>query len=66
MNGDGSRENGSNFSDKGRGVETVEPIPLTGGFWETLFGNRWEVLPWNFYLILSLHLCLHGVNLSRP
>ncbi|XP_016078833.1 PREDICTED: putative homeodomain transcription factor 1 [Miniopterus natalensis] len=40
VNGDGSRENGSNFSDKGRGVETVEPIPLTGGFWETLFGNR--------------------------
>ncbi|XP_064444687.1 protein PHTF1 isoform X5 [Mirounga angustirostris] len=40
VNGDGSRENGSNSSDKVRGVETLESLPLIGSFWETLFGNR--------------------------
>ncbi|XP_047582805.1 protein PHTF1 isoform X2 [Lutra lutra] len=40
VNGDGSRENGNNSSDKVRGVETLESIPFIGGFWETLFGNR--------------------------
>lgn len=52
VNGDGSRENGNNSSDKVRGVETVGPVPFIRGFWGTLFGNRWEVLYWNFYLIL--------------
>uniref|UniRef100_A0A8D2II78 Putative homeodomain transcription factor 1 n=1 Tax=Urocitellus parryii TaxID=9999 RepID=A0A8D2II78_UROPR len=40
VNGDGSRENGSNFSDKARGLETSESAPIIGGFWGTLFGNR--------------------------
>uniref|UniRef100_A0A9L0T831 Putative homeodomain transcription factor 1 n=1 Tax=Equus caballus TaxID=9796 RepID=A0A9L0T831_HORSE len=40
VNGDGSRENGSNSSDKVRGVETLESAPFIGGFWGTLFGNR--------------------------
>uniref|UniRef100_A0A8C7ACG4 Putative homeodomain transcription factor 1 n=1 Tax=Neovison vison TaxID=452646 RepID=A0A8C7ACG4_NEOVI len=40
VNGDGSRENGNNSSDKVRGVEALESIPFIGGFWETLFGNR--------------------------
>ncbi|XP_078188909.1 protein PHTF1 isoform X3 [Callithrix jacchus] len=40
VNGDGSRENGNNSSDKVRGVETLESVPVTGGFWETIFGNR--------------------------
>ncbi|XP_023390723.1 putative homeodomain transcription factor 1 [Pteropus vampyrus] len=40
VNGDGSRENGNNSSDKVRVVETVEPAPTGGSFWETLFGNR--------------------------
>uniref|UniRef100_A0A9L0SA31 Putative homeodomain transcription factor 1 n=1 Tax=Equus caballus TaxID=9796 RepID=A0A9L0SA31_HORSE len=39
VNGDGSRENGSNSSDKVRGVETLESAPFIGGFWGTLFGN---------------------------
>uniref|UniRef100_A0A8C3VQA0 Putative homeodomain transcription factor 1 n=1 Tax=Catagonus wagneri TaxID=51154 RepID=A0A8C3VQA0_9CETA len=39
-NGDGSRENGNNSSDKARGVETLESAPFNGGFWGTLFGNR--------------------------
>ncbi|KAB1274868.1 putative homeodomain transcription factor 1 [Camelus dromedarius] len=40
VNGDGSRENGNNSSDKARGVETLESAPFNGGFWGTLFGNR--------------------------
>ncbi|XP_039105042.1 protein PHTF1 isoform X3 [Hyaena hyaena] len=40
VNGDGSRENGNNSSDKVRGVETLESVPFIGGFWGTLFGNR--------------------------
>ncbi|XP_048670494.1 protein PHTF1 isoform X3 [Marmota marmota marmota] len=40
VNGDGSRENGSNFCDKARGLETSESAPIIGGFWGTLFGNR--------------------------
>ncbi|ELK05922.1 Putative homeodomain transcription factor 1 [Pteropus alecto] len=40
VNGDGSRENGNNSSDKVRVVETVEPAPTGGSFWGTLFGNR--------------------------
>lgn len=40
VNGDGSRENGNNSSDKVRGVETVEPGPCASGFWGTLFGSR--------------------------
>ncbi|XP_004401361.1 PREDICTED: putative homeodomain transcription factor 1 isoform X1 [Odobenus rosmarus divergens] len=40
VNGDGSRENGNNSSDKVRGVETLDSLPLIGSFWETLFGNR--------------------------
>ncbi|XP_049621646.1 protein PHTF1 [Suncus etruscus] len=40
VNGDGSRENGNNSSDKVRGIENVEPVPFIGGFWGTLFGNR--------------------------
>ncbi|XP_053771417.1 protein PHTF1 isoform X2 [Desmodus rotundus] len=40
VNGDGSRENGNNSSDKVRGVEAVEPVPFISGFWGTLFGNR--------------------------
>uniref|UniRef100_A0A8C0ZW97 PHTF1/2 N-terminal domain-containing protein n=1 Tax=Castor canadensis TaxID=51338 RepID=A0A8C0ZW97_CASCN len=40
VNGDGSRENGNNSSDKVRGVETLEPAPNIGSFWGTLFGNR--------------------------
>ncbi|XP_019313432.1 protein PHTF1 isoform X1 [Panthera pardus] len=40
VNGDGSRENGNNSSDKVRGVETLESIPFIGGFWDSLFGNR--------------------------
>ncbi|XP_041493853.1 protein PHTF1 isoform X2 [Microtus oregoni] len=40
VNGDGSRDNGNNFSDKVRGVETLESAPSVGGFWGTLFGNR--------------------------
>ncbi|XP_023612820.1 putative homeodomain transcription factor 1 isoform X2 [Myotis lucifugus] len=40
VNGDGSRENGNNSSDKVRGVETVEPGPFAGGFWGSLFGSR--------------------------
>ncbi|KAB0386066.1 hypothetical protein FD755_001022, partial [Muntiacus reevesi] len=40
VNGDGSRENGNNSSDKARGVETLESAPLNGSFWRTLFGNR--------------------------
>lgn len=43
VNGDGSRENGNNSSDKVRVVETVEPTLTGGSFWGTLFGNRWEV-----------------------
>lgn len=39
-NGDGSRENGNNSSDKARGIETLESAPFNGGFWGTLFGNR--------------------------
>ena len=58
MNGDGSRENGNNSSDKARGVETLESAPLNGSFWRTLFGNRWEVLlilP-NFHIFTKLIL----------
>ncbi|XP_049566165.1 protein PHTF1 isoform X3 [Orcinus orca] len=40
VNGDGSRENGNNSSDKARGTETLESAPFNGGFWGTLFGNR--------------------------
>nr|KAF6397579.1 putative homeodomain transcription factor 1 [Rousettus aegyptiacus] len=40
VNGDGSRENGNNSSDKVRVVETVEPTLTGGSFWGTLFGNR--------------------------
>ncbi|XP_072824099.1 protein PHTF1 isoform X3 [Vicugna pacos] len=40
VNGDASRENGNNSSDKARGVETLESVPFNGGFWGTLFGNR--------------------------
>ncbi|XP_037592952.1 putative homeodomain transcription factor 1 isoform X4 [Cebus imitator] len=40
VNGDGSRENGNNSSDKVRGIETLESVPVIGGFWETIFGNR--------------------------
>uniref|UniRef100_A0A8I5T6B2 Putative homeodomain transcription factor 1 n=1 Tax=Pongo abelii TaxID=9601 RepID=A0A8I5T6B2_PONAB len=40
VNGDGSRENGNNSSDKVRGIETLESVPIIGGFWETVFGNR--------------------------
>ncbi|XP_045402802.1 protein PHTF1 isoform X2 [Lemur catta] len=40
INGDGNRENGTNSSDKVRGIETLESAPIIGGFWETLFGNR--------------------------
>ncbi|XP_017507521.1 protein PHTF1 isoform X4 [Manis javanica] len=40
VNGDASRENGSNASDKIRGVETLETAPFIGGFLWTLFGNR--------------------------
>ncbi|XP_036779301.2 protein PHTF1 isoform X4 [Manis pentadactyla] len=40
VNGDVSRENGSNASDKIRGVETLESAPFIGGFWWTVFGNR--------------------------
>ncbi|KAM8780539.1 protein PHTF1 isoform 2-T2 [Rhynchonycteris naso] len=40
VNGDGSRENGNNSSDKVRGIETVEPVPFLSGIWGTLFGNR--------------------------
>ncbi|XP_075837846.1 protein PHTF1 isoform X3 [Microtus pennsylvanicus] len=40
VNGDGSRDNGNNPSDKVRGVETLESAPSVGGFWGTLFGNR--------------------------
>lgn len=40
VNGDGSRDNGNNSSDKVRGVETLESAPSVGGFWGTLFGNR--------------------------
>uniref|UniRef100_A0A2K6QT66 Putative homeodomain transcription factor 1 n=1 Tax=Rhinopithecus roxellana TaxID=61622 RepID=A0A2K6QT66_RHIRO len=40
VNGDGSRENGNNTSDKVRGIETLESVPIIGGFWETVFGNR--------------------------
>ncbi|XP_019775073.1 protein PHTF1 isoform X3 [Tursiops truncatus] len=40
VNGDGSRENGNNSSDKARGTETLESAPFNGGFWGTLFGSR--------------------------
>lgn len=40
VNGDGSRENGNNSSDKVRGIENLEPVPFIGGFLGTLFGNR--------------------------
>ncbi|XP_064228757.1 protein PHTF1 isoform X3 [Aotus nancymaae] len=40
VNGDGSRENGNNSSDKVRGIESLESVPVIGGFWETIFGNR--------------------------
>uniref|UniRef100_A0A8C8ZIE3 Putative homeodomain transcription factor 1 n=1 Tax=Prolemur simus TaxID=1328070 RepID=A0A8C8ZIE3_PROSS len=40
INGDGNRENGTNSSDKVKGIETLESAPIVGGFWETLFGNR--------------------------
>uniref|UniRef100_A0A8D2DJ71 Putative homeodomain transcription factor 1 n=1 Tax=Sciurus vulgaris TaxID=55149 RepID=A0A8D2DJ71_SCIVU len=40
VNGDGSRENGNNSSDRGRGIETLESAPIIGGLWGTLFGNR--------------------------
>ncbi|XP_057649087.1 protein PHTF1 isoform X2 [Chionomys nivalis] len=40
VNGDGSRDNGNNSSDKVRAVETLESAPSVGGFWGTLFGNR--------------------------
>lgn len=40
VNGDGSRENGNNSSDKVRVVETVEPGRFASGFWGTLFGSR--------------------------
>ncbi|KAM5295433.1 protein PHTF1 isoform 4-T4 [Glossophaga mutica] len=40
VNGDGSRENGNNSSDKVRGVEAVESMPFISGFWGTLFGSR--------------------------
>ncbi|KAF6075425.1 putative homeodomain transcription factor 1 [Phyllostomus discolor] len=40
VNGDGSRENGNNSSDKVRGVEAVEPVPFVSGLWGTLFGSR--------------------------
>ncbi|XP_037008385.2 protein PHTF1 [Artibeus jamaicensis] len=40
VNGDGSRENGNNSSDKARGVEAVESVPFISGVWDTLFGNR--------------------------
>uniref|UniRef100_A0A8C9B344 Putative homeodomain transcription factor 1 n=1 Tax=Phocoena sinus TaxID=42100 RepID=A0A8C9B344_PHOSS len=40
VNGDGSRENGNNSSDKARGTETLESAPFNGGFWGTVFGNR--------------------------
>ncbi|XP_059946275.1 protein PHTF1 isoform X2 [Mesoplodon densirostris] len=40
VNGDGSRENGNNSSDKARGTETLESAPFNGGFWGILFGNR--------------------------
>ncbi|XP_027249660.1 putative homeodomain transcription factor 1 isoform X8 [Cricetulus griseus] len=40
VNGDGSRDNGNNSSDKVRAVETLQSAPSVGGFWGTLFGNR--------------------------
>ncbi|XP_055484730.1 protein PHTF1 isoform X2 [Psammomys obesus] len=40
VNGDGSRDNGNNSSEKVRAVETLESVPSVGGFWGTLFGNR--------------------------
>ncbi|XP_037062852.1 putative homeodomain transcription factor 1 isoform X2 [Peromyscus leucopus] len=40
VNGDGSRDNGTNSPDKVRAVETLESAPSVGGFWGTLFGNR--------------------------
>ncbi|XP_040608051.1 protein PHTF1 isoform X1 [Mesocricetus auratus] len=40
VNGDGSRDNGNNSSDKVRAVETLQCAPSVGGFWGTLFGNR--------------------------
>ncbi|XP_047409357.1 protein PHTF1 isoform X6 [Sciurus carolinensis] len=40
VNGDGSRENGNNSSDRARGIETLESAPIIGGLWGTLFGNR--------------------------
>lgn len=40
VNGDGSRDNGNNSSEKVRAVETLESAPSVGGFWGTLFGNR--------------------------
>ncbi|XP_060057835.1 protein PHTF1 isoform X2 [Erinaceus europaeus] len=40
VNGDGNRENGNNFSDKVKGVETLESVPFISGFWGNLFGNR--------------------------
>lgn len=40
VNGDGSRENGNNSSDKVRGVEAVGPAPFVSGLWGTLFGSR--------------------------
>lgn len=42
VNGDGSRDNGNNSPDKVRAVETLESASSVGGFWGTLFGNRWE------------------------
>lgn len=52
VNGDGSRDNGNNSCDKVRAVESLESAPSVGGFWGTLFGNRWESLLLDFYLIL--------------
>lgn len=40
VNGDGSRENGNNPSEKARGAEAVEPVPFISGVWDALFGNR--------------------------
>lgn len=61
VNGDGSRDNGNNSSDKVRGVETLESAPSVGGFWGTLFGNRWESLLLAFYLILCSLYCWQGL-----
>uniref|UniRef100_A0A2K5QC16 PHTF1/2 N-terminal domain-containing protein n=1 Tax=Cebus imitator TaxID=2715852 RepID=A0A2K5QC16_CEBIM len=52
-------ENGNNSSDKVRGVETLESVPVIGGFGETIFGNRIKRV--NSYLIKGLKLTMTQV-----